>query len=107
MAAIIIIFFVDDLSGTSENEMEQRVVVRVRKDFQFSSEDWNDAGQIIRWAQDPRTGSYIEGGQEKTIEDLEEIPLKRNTNEDLQCTPTVHTMYRSLLGQMNWLQSRT
>ena len=35
------------------------------------------------------------------------IPVERNTKEDLHCTPSKHTMYRSLLGQINWLQSRT
>ena len=33
--------------------------------------------------------------------------MERNTKEDLQCTPAVKTMYRSLLGQINWLQSWT
>ena len=27
--------------------------------------------------------------------------------EDLHCTPSMHGMYRSLLGQINWLQSGT
>ena len=31
--------FVDDLSGTSGNEMEQRVLTRLRKDSQVGSED--------------------------------------------------------------------
>ena len=30
-----------------------------------------------------------------------------NTKEDLHCTLAMHTRYRSLLGQINWLQSRT
>ena len=33
--------------------------------------------------------------------------MERNTKEDLHCTLSMHTMYRSLLGQINWLQSRT
>ena len=33
--------------------------------------------------------------------------MERNTKEDLHCNPSMHTMYRSFLGQMNWLQSRT
>ena len=33
--------------------------------------------------------------------------MERNTKEDLHCTPAVHTRYRSHLGQINWLQSRT
>ena len=64
-------------------------------------------GQRIRWTQDPQTGPYIEVSQEKAIEELEEILVERNMKEDLQRTPAMHTMYRSLLGQINWLQSRT
>ena len=92
----IINFFVDDLFGTGGNEMEQRVLTRLRKDFQVGSEDWNDmafTGQ--RWTQDPKTGPYIEVSQEKAIEELEENPVERNTKEDLQRSPAMHTMYRS------------
>ena len=63
--------------------------------------------QRIRWTKDPQSGLYIEVRQEKAIEELEEIPVERNTQEDLHCTPAMHTRYRSLLGQINWLQSRT
>ena len=38
----IINLFVDDLFGTGGNEMEQRFLTRLRKDFQIGSEDWND-----------------------------------------------------------------
>ena len=38
----IINLFVDDLFGTGKNEMEQRVLTRLRKDFQVVSKDWND-----------------------------------------------------------------
>ena len=27
--------------------------------------------------------------------------------DDIPCTPQLHTAYRSVLGQLNWLQSRT
>ena len=46
--------------------MEQRVLTRLRKDFQVGSEDWNDVtftGQRSRWTKDPQTGSYIEVSQ--------------------------------------------
>ena len=56
------------------------------------------------WTQDPRTGPYIEVSHEKAIEELEEIPVERNTNEDLQRTPAMHTRYKRLLGQINWLR---
>ena len=106
----IIKLFVDDLFGTGGTEMEQRVLARLRKDFQVGSGDWNDVlftGRRSRWMKDPQSGSYIAVGQEKAIEELEEIPVERNTKEDLHCTPAMHTRYRSLLGQINWLQSRT
>ena len=102
--------FVDDLFGTGGNEMEQRVLTRLRKDFQVGSEDWNDVaftGQRIRWTQDSQNGPCIEVSQDKAIDELEEIPVERNTKEDLHRTPSMHAMYRSLLGQINWLQSRT
>ena len=71
--ARIINLFVDDLFGTSGNEMEQRILTRLRNDFQFGSEDWNDVAftrQCIRWTHDPQTGPYIEVSQEKAIEEL-------------------------------------
>ena len=64
--ATIINLFVDDLFGTRGNEMEQRVLTRLRKDFQVGSEDWNDVaftGQRIRWTQDSQNGPYIEVSQ--------------------------------------------
>ena len=81
--------FVDDLFGTGGKEMEQRVLARLSKDFQVGSEDWNDViftGQRIRCTKDPQTGSHIEFSQEKAIEELEEIPVERNTKEDFHCT---------------------
>ena len=54
----IVNLFVDNLFGTGENEMEQCVLARLRKDFHVGSEDWNDVaftGQRIRWTQDPKT----------------------------------------------------
>ena len=78
--------------------------------IQVGSEDWNDValiGKGIRWTQDSQNGPYIEVSQNKAIDGLEEIPVERNTKEDLHCTPSMYIMYRSLLGQINWLQSRT
>ena len=106
----IINLFVDDLFGAGGTEMEQRVLARLRKDYQVGSEDWNDVlftGQRIRWMTDPQLGPSIEVSQERAIEELEQIPVEKNTKEDFHCTPTILTRYRSLLGQINWLQSRT
>ena len=70
----IINSFVEDPFGTGGTEMEQCVLARLRKDFQFLSEDWNDVtftGQRIRWTKDPQSGPCIEVRQEKAIEELE------------------------------------
>ena len=104
----IINLFVDYLFGTGGNEMEQRVLNRHRQDFHVGSEEWNDVtftGQRILWTQDSQNGPFIEVSQDKAIDELEEIPVERNTKEDLHCTRAMHTMYRSLLRQINWLQS--
>ena len=106
-AAGIIKICVDDLFRASGNDMEQRFLTKLRKYFQVGSADWNDATfsrQGIRWASRP----YIEVSQEKAYEELDEIPVERDeTKEDLHCTPTIQTKYRSILGQNNWLQSST
>ena len=49
----------------------------------------------------------IEVSQNKAIDELEEIRVKRNTKEDLHCSPSMHTMYRILRRQIDWLQSGT
>ena len=106
----IVILFVDDLFGTGGTRMEQRVLESLRKDYQVGSEDWNNVTftrQRIRWMKDSQSGSCIEVSQQKAIDELEEISVERNTKEDLHCTPAMHTWYRSLLGQINWLQRRT
>ena len=38
--------------------------------------------------------------KKKAIDELEEIPVERNTNEELHWTRAKHTKYRSLLGQI-------
>ena len=62
-------------------------------------------GQRIRWTQDSQNGPYIEVTQNKATDELEEIPVEGNTKEDLHRTPSGHTVYKSLLGQI--LQNRT
>ena len=89
--------------GTGGSEMEQRVIVTLRKDFQVDSEEWNDVtftGQRVRWTKDPQSGSCIEVSQHKALDELEEMSVERNTKKEklLHCTPAMHSRYRSLLG---------
>ena len=96
--ARIINLFVDDLFRTSGNDMEQRFLTRPGKDFQVGPEDWNDVApkeQRIRSTQDPTNGPYIVVSQDKATDELEGISAERNTKEDLHCTPSLQTMYRS------------
>ena len=75
----IVNIFVDGLFGTGGTEMEQRVLARLRKDFQVGSEDWNDVtftGQRIRWIKESLKGRCIEVGQQNAIDELEEIPAE-------------------------------
>ena len=55
MARIINLFVEIDLFGTNGNGLEQRVLTRLKKDFEVGSEDWNDVAltrQRTRWTQD-------------------------------------------------------
>ena len=56
---------------------------------------------------DPQLGPSFEVSQERATEELAQIPIEKNIEEDLRCTPTMHAKYRSLLGQINRLQSGT
>ena len=59
-------------------------------------------GQRIRWAD-----GHIMVDQQKCIEELHEIVVDAKLKDDDECTATKHTEYRSVLGMLNWLQSRT
>ena len=59
--------------------MEQRVLTRLRKDFQVGSEDWNYVlftRQRSHGKKDPQLGPSIEVSRQKAIEELEEILLE-------------------------------
>ena len=91
---------VDDLLMTGDDVFEKEIMGRLRKDFQVGSEDKNDClfvGQRIQWKQDDKHGWYIN----------QEITFDKYLKDDTPLTPQMHTAYRSVLGQINWLQSRT
>ena len=78
--AEIIDLFVDDHFRTGGTEMEQRVLARLRQDFQVGSKDWNDVlltGQRICRMKNPQLGPSIEVSQERAIEELEVIPVEK------------------------------
>ena len=68
--ARIIHLFVDALFGTRGNEMEQRVLTKLKL-----------VQRIGTMLQDKEFAGV------RAIDELEEIPVERNTKEDLRCTP--------------------
>ena len=109
----VINLHVDDLFGTGNENMERRVLQNVRKDFQVGSEDWSSVtfvGQEIRWKQERASQcivDYIAVDQKKAIDTLEEVYVEKGTSDNKDCEPGTHTAFRSALGMLNWLQSRT
>ena len=102
----VVALHVDDLLMTGNSTFHSTVVARLRKDYQVGSEDKDDivfTGQRLRWL-----NNAIVMDQDKAVEELSEIQLEKKLNDEADCTPAMHTEYRrSLLGSLNWLQSRT
>ena len=107
----VVCLHVDDLSLAGGQEFEKKVIESLKKDFAVGSEDTNDimfVGQRLQWKHkdDPNKG-YISVNQKLAVEAVEEISFDKKSKNDVQVTPQQHTAYRSVLGQINWLQSRT
>ena len=82
----------------------------LRKNFAVGSEDKNDilfVGQRIKWKTHDKYGSYISVDQKLAVDLVEEVKIDKFLKDNVQCNPQLHTAYRSVLGQLNWLQSRT
>ena len=45
--------------------------------------------------------------QDMAVEELSAIPVEPHLKDSERCTPQQHTQFRSLPGQLNWLQSRS
>ena len=117
----VVCLHVDDLFMAGDSFFHERVLGGLRKDFQVGSEDTNDimfVGQRIRWIGKDASASatktsasadkrYIRVDQKVQIDELEEVKFDKSMKDNVECTPLLHTSYRSVLGQINWLQSRT
>ena len=106
----IVTIHVDDTFMTGSKEFVKQVIGGLRRDFKVGSEDVNKVlfvGQKTTWQKKGQTQGHIEVDQEIKIEELEEIVFDKSLRDDQECPPIVHKAYRSLLGQINWLQSRT
>ena len=55
----------------------------------------------------PNKPSHICVDQKVAVDELEEVKFDKSLKDNVECDSTLHTAYRSVLGQVNWLQSRT
>ena len=107
----VICLHVDDLFCTGTDIFRRQVLDGIRETFQAGSEDKNDVlfvGQRVRWktySNNPK--GCLEVDQEKAVEEVHEVEFDKRLKDDVACTPALHTEYRSVLGSLNWLQSRT
>ena len=101
---------VDDLFMAGDKVFADKVLASIRKDFNVGSEDKNDimfVGQRIKWKTHDKQGPYISCDQKLAVDAVEEIKFDKHLKDNVACNPQMHTAYRSVLGQLNWLQSRT
>ena len=99
----------DDLFMAGDKVFESKVWSSLRKNFAVGSEDKNDimfVGQRIKWKTQAKYGHYISVDQKLAVDAVEEVKIDNSLKDNAQCNPQLHTAYRSVLGQLNWLQSR-
>ena len=100
---------VDDLFMGGDKVFEDKTLASIREDFNVGSEDKNDimfVGQRIKWKTHDKHGPYISADQKLAVDAVEEIKLEKSLKDNIACAPQLHTAYRSVLGQLNWLQSK-
>ena len=102
---------VDDLIITGSPEFLTWFLEKIKKQFTVGHEDKNDltfTGQRVRWVFDSNNQKkYISIDQKLCVSELEEIVVPKHLKDTDLCDKALHTSYRSLLGSINWLQSRT
>ena len=105
----VICLHVDDLFMTGTPEFYERFIKSLHRQFTVGSEDMNDiefVGQRIRWIQQ-RDGWHVQVDQNKAIDELQEVSFDKTLKDSMPLPPALHTAFRSIIGQVNWLQSRT
>ncbi|CAE7576155.1 GIP [Symbiodinium sp. CCMP2456] len=102
---------VDDLIITGSPKFLAWFLESIKKRFTVGHEDRNDlmfTGQRVKWILDEKGNKkYISIDQSLNVSELEGIVIPKNLKDDVKCDKALHTSYRSLLGSINWLQSRT
>ena len=103
------VLHVDELFCVGDKELYQHVVSSIQRDYHTGSDYTNDVlfvGQGVRWKTE-NNRSVIQVDQERAIEELGDIEFDKSFSDAHLCVSVLHTQYRSVLGQVNWLHSRT
>ena len=107
----ILSLHVDDLIISGTPQFLRWFLEKIKKHFTVGHEDINDlmfTGQRVRWVLDEhKKKKYISIDQKLSVQELEEISIPKHLKDTDLCDKQLHTSYRSLLGSINWLQSRT
>ena len=107
----ILSLHVDDLIISGTPQFLKWFLEKIKKHFTVGHEDVNDlmfTGQRVRWVFDEhKKKKYISIDQKLSVQELEEISIPKHLKDTDLCDKQFHTSYRSLLGSINWLQSRT
>ena len=103
---------VDDLPVTGTPDFLEKFKNKVKPSFKIGHEDVNDlmfTGQPVKGQLDEKTKkkSHILVEPSLCVSELTEIVIQKGQKDDEKCDKDMHTAYRSLLGSINWLQSRT
>ena len=102
---------VDDLINSGTPEFLTWFLRKIKEHFTVGHEDKNDltfTGRRVRWVFDAQGNKkYISIDQKLCVSELEEIVILKHLKDADACDKALHTSYRSLLGSINWLQSRT
>ena len=56
---------------------------------------------------DEKHGPYINVHQNVAIDELQEDTIETHLKDEVPRNPSMHAAYRSVLGQISWLQSRS
>ena len=95
---------------TGDKQFLATLRASIERIFDIGSEDTNNiefVGQRIRWIKKPGSRPFICIVQTKAIESLSEIGFDKSLRDDMVCGSSLHNLFRSVLGQINWIQSRT
>ena len=102
---------VDDLFVAGTPECLERFKKVVKSEFQIGHEDVNDLmfnGQRVKWIINEKAKkSHITVEQSLCVSELTEVVIPKGLKDEDTCDKDLHTAYRSRLGSINWLQSRT